>query len=87
VLVCGCSSDVTLENSILAFSTQGEAVHCWSNGSATLSCCDVYGNAGGNWVDCIAGQEGQDGNICADPLFCDPDGGDFTLHGFSAIQN
>jgi hypothetical protein len=83
VLVCGCSSDATLENSILAFSTQGEAVYCWSNGSATLSCCDVYGNAGGDWVDCIAGQEGQNGNICADPLFCDADGGNFTLHGSS----
>jgi len=30
----------------------------------------VYGNAGGNWVGCLAGQEGIDGNISADPLLC-----------------
>ena len=31
--------------------------------------CDVYGNEGGDWTDCIADQLGQDGNISADPLF------------------
>ncbi len=38
--------------------------------SCTLTCCDVYGNAGGNYVDCIAAQQGISGNISEDPLFC-----------------
>jgi hypothetical protein len=42
-------------------------------------CCDVYGNAGGDWVGCIAGQDSINGNMCKDPFFCDADNGDFTL--------
>ncbi|MCK4415498.1 MAG: right-handed parallel beta-helix repeat-containing protein [Candidatus Eisenbacteria sp.] len=73
-IACG-SATVTIENTIIAFSTTGEAVA----GSATLSCCDLYGNAGGDWVGDIAGQFGIDGNISEDPLFCNPPAGDFTL--------
>jgi hypothetical protein len=39
----------------------------------------VYGNAGGDWVGCIADQYGVNGNFSADPLFCDPTHDDFTL--------
>ncbi|MCK4546394.1 MAG: right-handed parallel beta-helix repeat-containing protein [Candidatus Eisenbacteria sp.] len=63
-------ASVSLFNSIIAFSTAGEAVYCMNGGSASLMCCDVYGNAGGDWVDCIAGQSGVDGNISECPLFC-----------------
>jgi hypothetical protein len=35
-----------------------------------LSCCDVYGNAGGNYVGCIAGQGTLRFNFSSDPLFC-----------------
>ena len=35
-----------------------------------LSCCDVYGNVGGDWVGCIASQAGVQGNVALDPLFC-----------------
>ena len=48
-----------------------------------LSCCDVYGNGGGDWVDCIADQYGVRGNICEDPLFCNPAEGDFTIEDCS----
>ena len=34
---------------------------------------------GGDWVGPLAGQYGHDGNICVDPLFCAPEGGDFRL--------
>jgi predicted outer membrane repeat protein len=50
-------------------SHSGGAVTCWDS-DATLSCCDVYGNAGGDWVGCLEDQYGIDGNICEDPLFC-----------------
>jgi hypothetical protein len=57
-----------------------DAVDCHSGGSVTLTCCDICGHAGGDWVGCIAGQYGINGNFSADPMFCDPNNGDFTLH-------
>lgn len=45
----------------------------------SIVCTDIYGNAGGDWVSPIGDLLGQDGNICEDPLFCDPEGGVFTL--------
>lgn len=83
---CDNNSDPTLENCIIAFSTQGEAVYC-SDGTAipTLTCCDVHGNAGGDWVGCIAAQFGINGNICEDPLFCGGENPEdpYTLHSNS----
>jgi hypothetical protein len=64
--------DVTLDRSIIAFSTSGEAVYCGSGASATVTCCDVFGNAGGDYVGCISGELGINGNISSDPLFCAP---------------
>jgi hypothetical protein len=44
-----------------------------------LTCCDIYGNAGGDWVGCIADQAGINGNFSDDPLFCDIAAGDYHL--------
>jgi hypothetical protein len=71
---------VYMENCITAFSTQGAAIECSENSEAELFCCDVYGNAGGDWVGCIEDQFGIEGNICEDPLFCDPENEDFHIH-------
>lgn len=71
--------NLTLDRCIIAFSSTGSAVSCSAQGSITLLCCDLYGNAGGDWVDCAAGQETGNGNIWADPLFCNAAGGDFHL--------
>ncbi|MCK4414821.1 MAG: right-handed parallel beta-helix repeat-containing protein, partial [Candidatus Eisenbacteria sp.] len=75
---CG-SATITLGNTIIAFSTGGQAIA----GNASLSCCDLYGNAGGDWVGDIASQYGLDGNISEDPIFCDPWDDDFTLQSDS----
>ncbi|MCK4511317.1 right-handed parallel beta-helix repeat-containing protein [bacterium] len=49
----------------------GSPVYCYDAAtSVTMSCCDVHGNEGGDWVECIAGQLGTNGNIQEDPLFC-----------------
>lgn len=77
VMFCGYAA--TLSNCIVAFATDGPAVNCPYGGSATLACCDIYGNAGGDWVGCIAGQQGQNGNLALDPLFCNGPGGDVRL--------
>ncbi len=71
-----------LENTIIAGSPSGEAVRCES-AYAELSCCDLYGNAGGDWVGCIAYQYGTNGNIAEDPLFCDPEDGNLFLQTIS----
>lgn len=59
-----------IENSIIAFSTEGGAFHVDAGGVPPLRCCDLYGNAGGDWVGPIENQLGVNGNITADPLFC-----------------
>ena len=69
----------TLQNTIIVASTQGEGVFCEPNCNATLGCCDVIGNAGGDWVGCIAGQAGISGNFSLPPIFCNAPTGDFTI--------
>jgi predicted outer membrane repeat protein len=63
------ASHAAVGHGILAFGT-GAAVACVSTGGLDLTCCDVYGNSGGDWTGCIAGQSGIGGNISLDPLFC-----------------
>jgi hypothetical protein len=75
-------AQVALENTIIAFG-MGEAVTCGGGGSATLACSDLFGNQGGDWTGCIAGQLGVDGNFSADPIFCDLLAGDLTLNNSS----
>jgi hypothetical protein len=75
----GGASAATIERTIIAFGVQGEGVACEPGSSADLSCTDVFGNAGGDWVGCIAGELGQDGNFALDPGFCDAAGGDFRV--------
>ena len=45
----------------------------------TMNCTDVFGNAGGDYIDCISGFFGVNGNISEDPQFCNAPAGDFTL--------
>ncbi len=60
----------TVDRTIIAFNTNGEAVAEDSNGAATLTCSCLYDNDGGDWVGPIAGQGTIDGNMTANPLFC-----------------
>jgi predicted outer membrane repeat protein len=74
------ASDATsISHSIISFGTGGAAVSCDGSGAATVACSDIYGNTGGDWVGCIAGQIGTAGNISQDPLFSDPATYDFSL--------
>lgn len=41
---------------------------------------DFYGNEYGDWVFMAAGQYPGNGNLNVDPLFCDPEQGDLSLH-------
>ena len=84
-IYCRDGAAVIAENTIIGFSTDGAAVYCGSDGAATLTCCDVFGNAGGDWAGCIADQYLVDGNFSEDPLFCLGDnlGEPYSLHGGS----
>jgi len=83
-LYCGDGSSATLANCIIAFGGETtSAVRCGGTASAALSACNVYGNGGGDWVDCIAGQGTVNGNFSADPLFCCAELGDLTLYADS----
>jgi predicted outer membrane repeat protein len=64
-----------VEQTVIAFGTQGRALFCWSETDPTIACSNFFGNAGGNT---FCGTDGG-GNFSADPLFCDPSSGDFTL--------
>ncbi|MFC1572068.1 right-handed parallel beta-helix repeat-containing protein [Candidatus Eisenbacteria bacterium] len=82
-LASGEQCQTVLWNTIIASTDQGPAVSCYPGYSATLYCCDLYGNEGGDWIEEIADQLRVDGNIGEDPLFCDPEMGDFTLQDCS----
>ncbi len=77
--LCYPDGTLLLSHSVIAFSAQGQAIALYGSSTATLSCCDLYGNPGGDWVGAIAGQFGVDGNISADPLFCDAALDDYHL--------
>jgi len=69
-------------NSIIAFNLGVPPVQC---GYPVLEflCSDVYGNEGGDWVCYLPDLFEIGDNFSADPLFCDPDNGDLTLHADS----
>ncbi|MDV7402346.1 hypothetical protein RZS08_63580, partial [Arthrospira platensis SPKY1] len=79
------NTPLTLSNSISAFNTGGASL---ANGvhvvgaAATLSCNNVFGNAGANYGG-IADQTGSSGNISLDPLFCDLAEGDYRIQSDS----
>jgi len=74
-------SNVILNNTISAFNTGGtgtaNGVYI-AGGSATVGCNDVFGNDGSQYGG-IADPTGSNGNISADPLFCDRAGGDYRV--------
>jgi hypothetical protein len=48
-------------------------------GSVWVSGSDIHGNTGGDWTGPLAGLLGEQGNIDADPLYCD-----FQTYGISS---
>lgn len=74
-----CGSNLSVSNCLIALSNDGVGLYEDSSSNADISCTDIFGNTGGDWVGAIADQYGLNGNICLDPLFCEPDEGDFTL--------
>lgn len=80
---CSNYASVALEHTIISFGTGGMAIHCGSNAQASLACCDLFGNEGGDWVGAIADQAGENGNMSYDPQYCDAGAGDLHLWSYS----
>ncbi|MEZ4653756.1 MAG: right-handed parallel beta-helix repeat-containing protein [Candidatus Eisenbacteria bacterium] len=80
---CLMCSNGTVVGSIIAFNQGASFLPIGEDWEMTFSCIDIYGNAGGDWVDPISGQLGDGGNVSANPLFCDRMQGVYTLAGSS----
>ncbi|MFH1144680.1 MAG: right-handed parallel beta-helix repeat-containing protein [Candidatus Eisenbacteria bacterium] len=65
-----CSAAV-VSNSVIAFNGAGQSVLC-TGGTPVFDCTNIWGNGGGDWIEPMADQLGQAGNVCADPQFCSP---------------
>ena len=77
------SSTATLSRNIIAFnggigSTYADGVTCASS-STTFDCNLFYQNTLGNTGGCGSDPVGSNGNVEADPLFCDFAGGDYSI--------
>jgi len=76
---CEYGTSLVAEECIIASGVGVTTLWCYWDSQMTLTCCNVYGNQGGDWAHCVADQYGINGNISADPFFCDPENDDFTI--------
>jgi hypothetical protein len=79
-VLCAQVSSPTIRNCIIANAPVGGGITAASaaSNSMTISYCDVWGNAGGNYLNLTA-PTGTNGNISVDPQFVDPTGGNLRL--------
>jgi len=75
----GENTSLVVESSIICGCPRGKGIACPEGMSVSLSCCDIYGNEGGDWTSCISEQAELYGNMSVDPLFCDAWGGELML--------
>lgn len=70
-----------LEANLVVGSVDGEGIYCWPDAELTISINDVWGNADGDYGGACEAPEDPDpdGNFSADPLFCAPETGDYSL--------
>ena len=84
---CVANCFPVMENTLVALSTHGDGVFVYDNPNVpsmiALTCCDIFGNQGANYGGVILDQTGVNGNISANPLFCDAAQNDFRLDAAS----
>lgn len=84
-----CASNFTgrIERNIIALNTSGYGIYCYAGANPTFICNDVWGNAEGEYGGSCGDPTGTNGNISADPLFCDFEDGDYRLRCDSPCLN
>lgn len=73
----------TIEMSIIAFTEGGYGVGATSGYAPTVSCCDFYSNAAGNYDSVVGDQTGVDGNFSLDPELCGIEEENYELYDTS----
>lgn len=73
------SRDIYFENCVIAEGSGGAVQVDGIPGGLFFSCCNLYGNSGGDWTTPIAAQASASGNMSEEPLFMNPDSSDFRL--------
>ena len=76
------SSTSVIERNIIAFN-QGGGIRCDLDGPATIRDNLVWMNQGGHGLGLCQGWEESNGNLVADPEFCDPENNIFSVAGDS----
>lgn len=69
---------INITSSLFALGGQGTLIAA-AEATLDLSCTDIYGNLGGDWVGNLAGLDLINNNLCTDPMFCQVAAGDFQL--------
>jgi len=87
-IALGEGSHLIVENSVLAFGGGAGSgigpVHCRGPlAELAVHCTAIFGNAGGDWIGCLTGLEGANGNLLVDPAFCDTTSIDLRLRADS----
>lgn len=84
---CVNESHARIENSIVAYSLGGDGIFAYHDpghdSNVTVACSDAFANVEENYGGTLEDQTGLNGNISADPMFCDPANDDFRLAGSS----
>ncbi len=70
-------SQIEIYNTIIANCRNGQAVLAPT--PPTITCSNLFGTDGGDWVGSLEDQLGIDGNMSADPLLTDAQQHDFSL--------
>lgn len=79
ILMAGRSAP-RIERTIIAFGAGGEGLRAEGTlNRPVVECCNVYGNARGDFAGALSGMAGRAGNFSADPVFCDPEALVYTL--------
>jgi hypothetical protein len=68
----GIGGNPALTRCVVSSATAGGGIYGETTAvGATVACCDVFGNAGGDYAGSIPDQTGINSNISTDPVFCD----------------
>lgn len=80
-LICIEDNQLVVGVGLIVASNRGQqTIDCNITGGLSVGCTNVAGNAGGDFVGCLEGQGGINGNISLDPMFCNPKDADFGIH-------
>ncbi len=72
IAIIGASDPLRLERCLLTSNSGGVPVTTPASAIPAVSCTNVWGHEGGDWVGGLAGLEASDGNRSVDPLYVDP---------------